>query len=185
MKPLQSIAMGLVIIVIIPRIGGHDALPDPVGWLLILFGIRALPQHLVRREALAALGGLAAAVSVALWFPTVTDALYAADASLGWVANLPQIGFTALLCHVLAHEASQAGDARAARWLLVTRTLVIVVGLLPVVVFGAGMLDLEVTSYVAATASLLLLTWLLFTYASRPWANVAIGETAAKGLDTP
>ena len=179
MKPLQSVAMGLVIVGLTAKFGGYDALADPFGWLLVLAGVAALPESLDQRRTLLTLAGLAGAVSVAVWFPAVTDALYDADASLGWAANLPQIGFTAVLCHALAGLATEAADHRAARWLRVTRTIVIAVGLLPVLVFGAGMESLEVASYVLAGASVLLLIWLLFSYASRPWAGPAISESPA------
>lgn len=183
MKPLQSIAMGLVIIVLSARFGGYDALPDPVGWVLILLGTRALPDVVMRRESLQVLGALAAVVSIVLWFPSITEGLYDADASLGWAANLPQIGFTALLCHELATAAAQSGDGKAASWLGLTRTVVIVVGVLPVLVFGAGWASFEITSYLAAGASAVLLIWLLFAYAQRPWAGAAIGKTVESGPD--
>ena len=47
------------------------------------------------------------------------------------------------------------------------------VGLLPVLVFGARESSLEVPSYLAAGAVALLLIWLLFAYAARPWARGA------------
>lgn len=181
MLPLQSIAMGLVIITLHPNPSGYDALPDPLGWVLVLLGTRALPEVMSRRETLRSLGAPAAVISVPLWFPSVTDALYDADPSLLWAANLPQIGFTALLCHVLATAAAQAGDGKAARWLGLARTVVIVVGLLPVLVFGAGLASFEVTSYLLAGASALLLIWLLFAYARRPWAIATNLEEAEEG----
>ena len=170
MKPLQSVAMGLVIVVLSARFHGYDALADPAGWLLVLLGVRAFPAAIGHRANLLRLAALAGLVSVVVWFPAVTEDLYNADASLGWVANLPQIFFSALLCHALALRAEEAGDTRAARWLGITRTAVVVVGLLPVLVFGAGLESFEVTSYLAAGTVAVLLIWLLFAYASRPWA---------------
>ena len=105
-----------------------------------------------------------------MWFPSVTDALYDADASLGWAANLPEVLFAALLCHALAATAEPAGDTRAARRLRLTRTGLLVVAVLPVLVFGAGLSSFELASYVAAGLVLVLLIWLLFAYAGRPWA---------------
>lgn len=179
MKPLQSVAMGLVVVVLSARFHGYDALADPVGWLLVLLGVRAFPAGIAHRRNLLRLAALAGLVSVVVWFPAVTDDLYDADASLGWVANLPQIFFSALLCHTLALRAEGAGDTRAARWLGLTRTAVIVVGLLPVLVFGAGLESFEVTSYLAAGTVAVLLIWLLFAYASRPWATGLADHDAA------
>jgi hypothetical protein len=167
--------MGLVIVALTARFHGYDALPDPLGWLLVVSGTAALTRDAdppsSQRGTLLTLAWLAAAVSVALWFPAVTDGLYDADESLGWAANLPQVAYTAVLCHALLERADAADDHRAARRLSLMRTVVIVVGLLPVLVFGAGLESLELTSYLLASLAMLALIWLLFAYASRPWAT--------------
>lgn len=175
MRPLQSVAMGMVIIVLSARVHGYDALPDPVGWVLVVVGVVALRTALPHRTYLLAFAGLAGAVAVIVWFPGVTDRLYAGDtdnsASLAWVVNLPQVVFSALLCHDLAGRAAAAGDGAAARWLGLTRSALVLVGLMPVLVFGAGLAAFEVTSYVAAAAVALLLIWLLFRYAPKGWTG--------------
>ena len=56
MRPLQSIAMGLVIIALRAEFGGYDALADPLGWLLVLLGVRTLPVEPERRRTLFAAG---------------------------------------------------------------------------------------------------------------------------------
>jgi hypothetical protein len=189
MKPLQSVAMGLVIVVLSARFHGYDALPDPVGWLLVLLGVRGLPGTVPHRDGLLGLGALAGVVSAIVWFPSVTDALYDADASLGWAANLPEVLFAALLCHALAATAEPGGDAKAARRLRLTRTGLLVVAVLPVLVFGAGLSSFELTSYVAAGLVLVLLICLLFAYAGRPWAlppaDTAADPTRATGAAPP
>lgn len=171
MKPLQPIAMGLVIIVLSARFRGYDALADPAGWLLVAVGVAALPARIAHRGALLRLAALAGAVAAVVWFPAVTDTLYDADPSLVWAANLPQVVFTALLCHSLAAAAAEARDARAGRWLRFARAAVVVVGLLPVLVFGAGLAAYEGATYVAAGIVAVLVTGLLFAYGSRPWAR--------------
>jgi hypothetical protein len=62
-----------------------------------------------------------------------------------------------------------ADDRRARGWLLTARSVLILVTVLPVVVFGGGLDGLVDATYVAASLALLLLVWLLFAYASRPW----------------
>lgn len=171
MKPLQPIAMGLVIVALSARFRGYDALADPLGWLLVALGVGGLPVRIPHRSALLRLALLAGVVSAVVWFPAVTDRLYATDASLGWAANLPQVLFTGLLCHVLAAGAADAGDAPASGWLRSARTAVLVVGLLPLLVFGAGMASLEVPTYVAAGVVAVLVIGLLFAHAARPWAR--------------
>ncbi len=185
MKPLQSVAMGLVIIVLVARWGGYDALPDPVGWLLALLGVRALPESLAARRTVLTLGGIAMTVSVITWFPGAVTTLEETDASLLWAVNLPQLGFTALLCHSLAAAATEAGDRRPAAWLRTGYLLTIVVGMLPVLVFGAGFAGLEVPAYVAAGVTLLLVVWLLFSYAGRPWARDRFADSPAKPAPPP
>ena len=90
MRPLQSIAMGLVIVALSAPVGdGYDALPDPLGWLLVVLGSRALPDQVPRRRVVVTLAWLAAAASVPLWVPGFSDAAYATHPSLGWALNLP------------------------------------------------------------------------------------------------
>ena len=169
MKPLQSIAMGLVIVALSARVRGYDLLADPLGWLLVLAGVARLPDAVARRSSLRGLGVLAAVVSVPLWFPGVVDALADTDDSLVWAANLPQVAFVALLCHTLAATAAAATDTGAARWLAIARTLAIVAGVLPVVV------DTVATGWLGpmlllALVALVFAIGLLFSYAGRPWA---------------
>jgi hypothetical protein len=176
MRPLQSIAMGLVIVALsAPVAGGYDALPDPLGWVLVVLGARALPLEVPRRDTVLTLAWVAAAVSVLLWFPGVSDSAYAVHPSLGWALNLPQLGFAALLCHSLAASALAAQDPKAGAWLRTAMVGFVVAAVLPVIVFGAGVGSLELTAYVGATLVLVSLIWLLFAYSARPWA--VAGET--------
>jgi hypothetical protein len=168
-KPLQAVGMGLVIVLLTAPVHGYDLLPDPLGWLLALTGLRALPVP--QRRTLLGLAWLAFAVSCVLWIPAVPHHLDDVDPSLTWSANLPQLVTTIALAHALAQQALLATDTSARRWLLTTRTLLILVTVLPVVVFGGGLDGLVGATYVAASLALLLLVWLLFAYAGRPWAG--------------
>jgi hypothetical protein len=173
MRPLQSIAIGLVIIALRAEFGGYDALADPVGWLLVLLGVRTLPMAPDRRRALLAVAALAGLVSVPLWVPGVSEAIDDVHASLLWAANLPQLAFAALLAHCLAGRATAAGDTRAAAWLRFLRVGFVAVAVLPVLVFGAGVDALAVPTYLLATVLLLTLIFLLFAWSARPWAGDA------------
>jgi hypothetical protein len=177
-KPLQSIAMGFVFIALYARFNGYDAYADPVGWALVLYGVHRLPADLAGRGGVFYLGWLAALVSVPLWFPDVTDALDDADASLAWAADLPAFAFGALLCHVLARAAVAEDEPRAAAWLRIISIGFVVVALLPVLVFGAGMDDLSDPAGLAAQATKLALVWALFVYAGRVWAGAPVAEDA-------
>jgi hypothetical protein len=183
MRPLQSIAMGLVIVALSAPVGdGYDALPDPLGWLLVVLGSRALPDRVPRRRVVVTLAWLAAAASMPLWVPGFSDAAYATHPSLGWALNLPQLGFAAVLCHSLSRSALAAEDPRAVAWLRTAMAGFVVAVVLPVIVFGAGIGSLELTSYVAAVLVLISLIWLLFTYSARPWATT---EQTRRGPHPP
>ena len=171
MRPLQSIAMGLVIVGLRANlIGEYDALPDPLGWVLVILGVHGLPAELPRRDTVVTLAWLAGLVSVPLWFPGVSDAAFATHPSLAWALTLPQLGFAAVLCHSLAASAAEAEDHKSASWLRLAMTGFVVAAVLPVIVFGAGAGSLELTADVGAAVILLALIWLLFSYSTRPWA---------------
>ena len=171
MRPLQSIAMGLVIVALrAPLVGDYDALPDPLGWLLVILGVRGLPADLPHRDTVVTLAWLAGVLSVPLWFPGVSDAAFAIHPSLAWALTLPQLGFAAVLCHSLATSATAAEDHKSASWLRLAMTGFVVAAVLPVIVFGAGAGSLELTADAAAAVVLLALIWLLFSYSARPWA---------------
>ncbi|GEP35236.1 hypothetical protein NSZ01_30040 [Nocardioides szechwanensis] len=180
MKPLQSVAMGFVFIALYARLNGYDLYADPVGWVLVLLGVRRLPADLPHRTPLQYVGAVAAAVSVPMWFPVVRDALADADASLGWAADLPAFAFTALLCHALAAAAEEAGDVKPSQWLALVRTVVVAVAVLPVLVFGAGISGLADPAALAAQAVYVVLVWLLFSYSGRTWSGAPVDENAAQ-----
>jgi hypothetical protein len=172
-KPLQSVAMGLLVVGLTASFGGYDALPDPLGWVLVLVGVLRLPAGSARRPVLVALAALAGVVAVPLWFPSVAGSLEDAEASLAWALTLPQLAFTGLLCHVLAARAAAAGDQPAARRLRLAMTLVAVVAALPVLVLGADVEALATPAAVLAVGTLVLVVWQLFALSGRPWAGVA------------
>jgi hypothetical protein len=179
MKPLQSAAMGFVFVALYARFHGYDAYADPFGWLLVLLGVRRLPAATPLRPAMLATGAVTLAVSVPLWLPAVRDRLADLDASLAWAADLPAFAFLAVLCHGLAEAADQGDDERAARWLRLVRTVVGVVALLPVVVFGAGVDALASSAAFAAQALYVALVWLMFAYSGRAWAGAPRGVESA------
>lgn len=171
MKPLQSIAMGMVVILLLVDAGGYDVLADPLGWLLVLHGIRLLPEDLELRTPLLGLAGLAAVVSVPLWVPAVVEALDDADESLAWVANLPQFGCYLLLAHVLSLAATAAGDKAAATWWRSVVLGLAAVVVLPVLIFGGGLTGLETAAGVLVGLVPTVMIVLLFAHSGRPWAG--------------
>lgn len=166
MKPLQSVAMGLVVVVLVAKFGGYDALADPLGWLLVLWGVRRIAD----RAALLTLAGGALLVACVVWFPATQDLLDDGDPSLRWAINLPQVLFCVLLCRQLSELAGDADDTRARAWLRSTMLFNGLLAVAPVLVFAASADDLMDSVYAAAGGVVLLLIVLLFAYANRPWA---------------
>ena len=119
MSPLQKIAMGLLIVFWTApfSVDGYawDGLPDPLGWVLVIVGVRALQVHLDIELALRT-AWVALVASVPQWVPPVFDALLPdgdaiAEASVRWAFFLPQ----ALFCVLLAGTISAAGTAQQPR----------------------------------------------------------------------
>lgn len=175
MRALQAIGMGLLIVLL--RAGTPDLLPDPLGWLLILYGVRRLPPDLPHHRGVLVSGALAGAVSVPLWVPAAADRVLAADASLQWAVNLPQVLFVTLLATALGTRAGDCGDAAARGWWFLVATLAAVAGIAPVLVFGGGLATLETPAVVMAGAVLLTAIGFCFGHASRSWAEETAPET--------
>jgi len=167
-KPLEAVAMGLVIVLLTVSVHEYDVLADPLGWLLVLVGLAALPVP--QRSAVRWLAVISLVVSVVVWVPDVRDTLNVTDLALAWAAGLPELATVIVLAHALAQAAWVAGDSVARRWLLTARTLLVVVALLPAVVLGGGFDSWDSALGIVGSASLALLIVLLFRYSSRPWA---------------
>lgn len=176
MSPLQKIAMGMVIVIgsaqfppnPSPSWARYDALPDPIGWILVLLGVFALVRAEDRFASSRWLAGVAAVVSVPMWFPQVQHRL---DPSGAWFASLPQIAF----CLFLAREISMAAplsdppDSYVAKrfGLLVWGFAVIAV--LPVIAFGGQVPQLRSTTLLLSTLVNVAFVYFLFRVHRREW----------------
>ena len=108
--------MGLLI-VFIPatfEIGGQpwDALPDPLGWLLVVAGLRALGKTL-DVDLITWLAVVALIVSVPLWVPQFVDVLphtagddAGVEPSVQWALFVPQALFSLLLAKTISGTAT-------------------------------------------------------------------------------
>lgn len=178
-KPLQSVAMGLVFVIVTARLlGGVDFIPDPIGWLLVLFGVRRLGPDFPHRTTLLVLAALAGVISVALFVPHVAQAVVDADPALWWGVSIPQLLFCVLIAWQLAGRAAAADDEKAARWLRMAAGLGVLSLVLPPIVFGGQVGAMQQPVYALAALGLVLLTVLLFAYSSRPW--VVAGDLAPR-----
>lgn len=182
MKPLPWIAMGILIVALSAQVNGFDLLADPVGWVLVLYGVDRHGRH-PWRGAVVWLTVLAIVVSCFLWFPGFADALADRDMSLVWAASLPEIALIATLCAGFARLAGEAGDLRARSWLRTATTLAVVAALAPLPVLAAGREIDDVLPLGLLT--IVLVVVLLFRYSSRPWALVPVDQTSAAGTPGP
>jgi hypothetical protein len=176
MSPLQRIAMGMVIVVGTayfpadpsPGWEKYDALADPLGWLLVLYGVFALVRADKVFDSTRWLALVAAVVSVPMWFPQVNHEL---DASGGWFASLPQIAF----CIVLSREIGLLGVRQEPTDTYVAKRFGLLVwgfalvAVLPVVAIGGGLEQLETPTAALATLVTVAFIYHLFRVHRREW----------------
>ncbi len=146
--------MGLVIVLVDAFFGGYDAVPDPVGWAMVIAGLIPLRPRIESGSGLIMLAGLCLVVSVATYPPAVSGLL---DESGGWALSLPQIGFSFMLCTGLAPLAERlAGRLLTLRWAFVA----LAAG--PVLVFGGGVEALRSPIALLIVGANVYLVYLLF-----------------------
>ena len=164
--PLQKVAMGLVIVVIEADMGGFDALPDVLGWVLVIAGVLDLRTVLAGFGTLLTLAALSAAVSAALLWPGLADSF---TESTGWLLSLPQLAFSIALCGSVAAvvptiESAVARSFSRMRWVFGALALA------PAVLYG-GEVDalLAPLAFVTVAANVFLIVT-LFRISKRPYA---------------
>lgn len=146
----------------------YDALPDPLGWLLVLYGVFALVRADKVFDSTRWLALVAAAVSVPMWLPQVNHQL---DASGGWFASLPQVAF----CLVLAREIGMLGARQEPTDGFVVKRFGLLVwgfalvAVLPVVTIGGGVEPLETPTALLATLVTVAFIYYLFRVHRREW----------------
>jgi hypothetical protein len=178
MSPLQRIAMGFVLLVApaAVRVNGYvwDALPDPLGWLLVLAGVRALRPLLDVRTA-ETTAWLALAASVPQWIPPLFEQLLPADdtaaASVRWAFFLPQAAFCVALARVIGQAALErqppdrfvAGRYGVLLWLAGAEIV------LPPVAYAVADANLETWSLVLIGVTNVAFAYYLFRVHRREW----------------
>lgn len=154
--------MGLVIVLIpanfpahpSPEWASYDALPDPIGWALVLAGVWVLGRRTSIDLALTKfLGAAALVVSVPLWFPQLNHLLVPAynpgiDTSGQWFASLPQTLFGFVLATSIARAGQDHGDRYLAGRFGVLRWGFAALIVLPAIVYGGHLTDLQTPTLV-------------------------------------
>ena len=104
MTPLQKVAMGLVIVLVDAFFAGYDAVPDPVGWAMVLAGLLPLRPRLEGGSGLTMVAGLCLLVSVATYPPQVSGLL---DEALRSPIALLVVGANIYLVYLLFRASAQ------------------------------------------------------------------------------
>lgn len=185
MKPLHAVAIGLVVVALYARWGDVDVLADPVGWALVLAGLKVLGDRVDLPQAgvLWVLGGLALAASAALAVPSVHEWFEDAEPALGWAVDVPALGFCALLCHALGPGARAAREVGAAAWLQWTSIGFVVSVLAPVVVIGGDVEGLRGPAELVTGLAQISLFVLCLAYGGRAWAGAPPADTGERPVD--
>lgn len=211
MSPLQKIAMGLLVIFIPAdfRVGGHvyDALPDPLGWLLVLSGVQALRSK-IDLDVAYYLAWVAFAISVPLWFPQLVEHLptvdpskagvvlehatshdQVTDPSVLWAFSLPQAAFSLLLAKTISQEAATrrprdvpvAGRFGVLQWALGATIL------LPPIAFAEDIAGLVRGTLIGIGAISVVFIYQLFRWHRREYLGgpgpLLVGGATASGND--
>lgn len=150
--------MGLVIVVVDSHLAGFDAVPDLVGWLLVVSGVVALRALLPGWSSVLASAVVSGLVSVALLRPGWTAEL---PESTGWLLSLPQLVFSILLCGAAAALAREPASDVAQRFRML-RVLFGVLVVAPALVYGGGVDALLVPVAVVTVLANVYLIYLLF-----------------------
>ncbi len=171
--------MGLLLVVLDAPIGspGYDVFPNPVGWLLVVIGVRRLPERIGHRGLLLGLAVVAGLVSVGLWVPALARELHRLDASLRWALDLPTPAFLLVLALALGEAAGRAQDASARAWWRVVLVGTVLTVLLPPVVYGAGATSLALVTVAVAVGTLVTCLVLCFAHSARRWVHDAPATT--------
>lgn len=175
--------MGLLLVVLDAPVGsaGLDVFANPVGWLLVVIGVRGLPERIGHRSLLLGLAVVAGLVSAALWVPGPVAALQDVDASLLWVLDLPPAAFVLVLALALGAAADRADDGAARGWWRLVLAGTVLTVLLPPVVYGGGVDALALVAVAVAVATLLACVVLCFAHSARPWVHDAVPTADAPG----
>lgn len=173
MTPLQKIAMGLVIVVLPAYFPAHphpdwafyDALPDPLGWALVVAGVWALARaSSLDLTAVKWLAVVALVVSVPMWFPQLNHLLapeFNPDAHVSgqWAVSLPQTLFGLVLARTIGRAGHETGDRYLASRFGVLTWAFALTAVLPIIAYGAPVEGLQ-----QPTALFIGLTNVVFVY---------------------
>jgi len=170
-RPFRAVALGLLVVVLTVVAARVDVLADPLGWVLVLVGVRALPPGYPLRLTVTAAVGLALLISVPLVLPPAREAIAAGPDAVGWGFSLPTLLALGLLTHAIGSAAGRAGDRGRATLYRAVEVGFVVVAVLPVMVIGAGADVLAAPAALLVVLVPIVLLLALFFDADRAWAG--------------
>jgi hypothetical protein len=153
---VQTIAMGLLLVILDVPPTGWDWVADPLGWVLVLLGLSAVRDDVPNHRGLSITAWVCLVVSVIIYPPGSVATL---DDSLGWVFSVPTVVWCFLMCDAL-HDVADGGRRTTLLWL---RNLFAAVAVLPLLVYLAGLDWLTVPTAVLAVGANVALLYLLWT----------------------
>ena len=205
-SPLQRIGLGLILVVVPADFPAHphpawnyyDALPPPLGWLLVLSGLVRLIQVTDLELSMArAAAVVALLVSIPMWFPQVNHYVVpqynpGVSQSWQWLVALPSWVFGYFLCKTIGDAAvrREPRERGIAGWFGVLRWGFVAAAVLPAIVYGANVTSLDHEMKLVIGLVEICLIVAMFTYHRREWlggpgpkAWVAPEETDARTAD--
>jgi len=173
MRPLQLIAVGLVLMLFDFNIGDPqiDVVPDPVGWGIMFAGVRGLSSAFPFRTLLLALAAVSGALSLLLWVPGLADGLRTAETSVLWALDLPPMAFVGTVAVAMMRAAYEGGDFSARGWWRAVVAGLVMTVLLPLLVYGGGSAGLVILVVTIALVTLVTCVILCLVHAKRPWVD--------------
>ena len=176
MSPLQKIAMGLVLVAGYAPFPAHphpswhvyDGLADPLGWILVIAGMRALCRVAPGLDGARWAAWVAGAVSVPLWVPEFSHRL---SDSGSWALSMPQTAFCLLLAKGIADGAVTEEPGQRylpLRFGLLMWAFALLV-VLPPIAIGGGVSQLDDVTVAAAFVVNVAFIYYLFRVHRRTW----------------
>lgn len=184
-SPFQRIGLGLILVVLPADFPAHphpvwnyyDALPPPIGWLLVLSGIlplirdAGLDLRLARGAAVVAL-----LVSIPMWFPQLNHYVVpqynpGVSQSWQWLVALPSWVFGFLFSKAIGEAAitRDPPERGIAGWFGLLRWGFVLSAALPAVVYGANVTGMDHTMKLIIGLVEICLIVAMFTYHRREW----------------